>query len=355
MFYMRVTEKDNQETEIEQLRRQLEATFHELESVKRQQAESAHPALPSLPPPINTRSLSFDTHARPPTPASVHQYSKANTPMSALSRPPTPQSMGGRSQQQQQQQQQHGQAHTAASPHSVASASSVRSSMTASTLGLPSAVAPGVDEAGYQGDLHYISSLGAIQEEGSVMTVNSQGSTVRRSQVGASTPSSVPQSEHLSQQREGIAATAEASSNHSYHNHSVRSEYSQAGAATAAGVASTPIHSLLRTAYEEGAAPSARTEYGAEEEEERHLALDEAIHKQLQSLTATNTALTARTTQLEQRLRHSELRCKLLMDQIKSMPVSLSVAQVSEKYCMSRCKYVFYRKQCKYCEFYYWQ
>jgi hypothetical protein len=112
--------------------------------------------------------------------------------------------------------------------------------------------------------------------------------------------------------RDGIAAAGASTQ-------SAHSAYSEPAAGT-------PIHTLLHGAFDQSAAYD---ETGADEQE--HSLLDEALHKQLQSLTATNAALTARTTQLEQRLRHSELRCKLLMDQIKSMPVSLSVAQVTFK------------------------
>jgi hypothetical protein len=272
--------------------------------VKRQHSgrQAAGLLQPLLPPPPLYRTTSHEAHPRPTSPVSLH------------SRPPTPHSQSV----SQSQPQGHSVGGRSASPlnaYSASGASSVRSSVTASTQGRSYSVAGSYagEQHGQQGEHHAehrAPGLGAIQEEGSVMTLNSQGSTVRRSQLNSPAMSGAHSGPSV--RRDGIAAAGASTQ-------SAHSAYSEPAAGT-------PIHTLLHGAYDQSAAYG---EAGADEQE--HSLLDEALHKQLQSLTATNAALTARTTQLEQRLRHSELRCKLLMDQIKSMPVSLSVAQVTFK------------------------
>jgi hypothetical protein len=302
-FVLRAGNNDR-EDEMEMLRHQLESTFQQLEEAKRRNAQDASRSALPLPPPISLRSASYDTHARLPT------------PVSHLSKPPTPNHPTADATQHALSSHHLHLESPAQSPYGASSASSVRSNLT-----VASAASSPQDHhqqhSAYLGDLQYISSLGPIPEEGSVRTAT----TAARSAISAHNAQSVHQEVHSFSESKhseshtqshtnaqgsvhratGIAATAAHDGGASVH-----SEYS-------ANADATPVHTLLRGAY-------------AEEQSER--ALDETIHKQLQSLTATNAALSARATQLEQRLRHSELRCKLLMDQIKSMPVSLSVAQV---------------------------
>jgi hypothetical protein len=301
---------------MEMLRHQLESTFQQLEEAKRQHAQDARSAVP-LPPPISVRSASYDTHARLPTPAS--HVSKAPTPHNAAAATPLALSA----------QHVHHHESPAPSPYGASSASSVRSNLTAASASAASSPHH-LQQSAYLGDLQYISNLGPIPEESSVRSGTTQPSAAPAASVHAA--SSV-QNAHatIQHQHEGHSfSESKHSESHTYsHTATQGSVHRSAGIVAVAGhdgasvhseysanADATPVHTLLRGAY-------------AEEQSER--ALGETIHKQLQSLTATNAALSARATQLEQRLRHSELRCKLLMDQIKSMPVSLSVAQVRYK------------------------
>lgn len=309
-FVLRAGNNDR-EDEMEMLRHQLESTFQLLEEAKRRNTQDAARSALPLPPSTSLRSASYDTHARLPT------------PVSHTSKPPTPNHPSAAVTQHAPSSHHLHQDSPAQSPYGASSASSVRSNLTAASPA-SSPQHHHQQQSAYLGDLQYISSLGPIPEESSVRTATTQPSeahsTAARSAISAHNAHSVHQEAHSFSESKhseshtqshttaqgsahraaGIAATA------AHDGASVHSEYS-------ANADATPVHTLLRGAY-------------AEEQSER--ALDETIHKQLQSLTATNAALSARATQLEQRLRHSELRCKLLMDQIKSMPVSLSVAQV---------------------------
>lgn len=213
-----------------------------------------------------------------------------------------------------------------ASHHGTHPAHYHHNSMPASPMSVNSAISGGTSVSSmmnssahghnaYQGDLQYISHLDVIMEEGSVRTSSNtapSAATPRGVNMHAAhTP--MHGATHINQNddrsrasQHSHAVQGQAHDQHAAENGSDKSEYSnQQG---------TPLHTMLNQ------------HYGYHQAQDD--AVSEDMNRQITSMTATNAALTSRVTQLEQRLRHSELRCKLLTDQIKSMPVSLSVAQV---------------------------
>ena len=240
----------------------------------------------------------FEGQGKPPTPVSVSSQQLSLQP--PVQHPPFNSTQA------------HPHTYLDSSPTDASSVSSIRtgqSTYSVTSTQYSSSQHSHQQQHNYQGDLQYISHLDAIPEEASTSRTSRTASigtagTGHRGSAGLETQSfgESKQGDPGQQSYRGHGGIASAS---------VRSDHSDTSAADG-----TPIHALFHKAY------------GADAVAEEQRLLDDTLHRQLTSLTATNSALTARTTQLEQRLRHSELRCKLLLDQIKSMPVSLSVAQV---------------------------
>jgi hypothetical protein len=241
----------------------------------------------------------------------------------------------GMSQQQQFSQQQHPSGGSVSTQSTVTMGSSMQPGSTVGSTyrGVGSSVGGGGHAHVYAGDLQYISTLEAILEENSMHSgsrshTHQQGTSPRGGGGGVgsgllSGPPGVSNSMHT-----GVQSTGYTHGMAGGGSSMVGGGISQAGIPSGAVgvIGASGADSLNNGATHEVHHPHPSYPYANQQQQQQHDM--DAINEHLASVTAANVALTARTNQLEQRLRHSELRCKLLMDQIKSMPVSLSVAQV---------------------------